>query len=53
MQRAMATIVLAGLLAGSCGSIFNFSAVPITGGDAVPLAQYAGNVSIVVNVATY
>jgi hypothetical protein len=52
MLRGLTTLVVAGLVCGTHGSIYNFSAVPIDGSAAVNLAEYRGNVTIVVNVAT-
>lgn len=53
MARSAMLALVAGLVCGATGSIFNYTAIPIDGGNPVNLAQYKGNVTIVVNVATY
>eukprot|EP00041_Stephanoeca_diplocostata_P007761 m.112012 g.112012 ORF g.112012 m.112012 type:complete len:94 (-) comp17022_c0_seq2:893-1174(-) len=50
---AISAIAAPSVVAAQQTSIFNFSSVPINGGDPVPLSVYSGNVTMVVNVATY
>lgn len=47
------TLCALALAAPATASIFNFSAVPISGGAPVALSVYAGNVTMVVNTATF
>ena len=53
VSKTMDRFILAALLLGAASaSLYDLSAIDIDGNN-VPLSKFAGNVSLVVNVATY